>query len=365
MTPVTMNPTVRAISRSCAASAIILCTLLASACGNANHGGSTELPAGTADTRTASGASAAAGTATDAGLNQLYVGGSIALRELPGHGPVSDGNSGVNEIIRSLNNVRPEPVTGAGMITSTTYANPIVVSGSISYSSDTNGLPANWYHVSLDFSSTSPFTITTDEGDRAAITGGQINLYVLNTDGADDSAGNWSRTVDSYVVIPATSPVTVVVTLTDGTVRTSSLTGERHVNRVINRTVSGTTVSRSDGVTIDGTVAPVPITPALANGPGLVDRNGTGQVFTQWNNAVQIDVAGGINNHTFVWDRYCTYTVSYSYQVGTLVWSGAISNYVENVYVTLDGVQVGPLSDLQLYVDYALLHDLNRSGGQY
>jgi hypothetical protein len=365
MTPNHAHPSRRTLARSCTASAIILGALFASSCGKSSNGGSSLLPGTTEEARTASGASAVSGTALDAGLNQLYSGGSIALREQPRGGPVSDGNSGPYEIIRSLNNTRPEPFTGAGMITAATYTNPIVVSGSISYSSDTSGLPANWYHVSLDFSSTSPFTITTDEGDRAAITGGQIDLYVQNIDGADDGVGNWSRTVDSYVSIAAASPITIVVTLTDGTVRTSTLTGERHVNRVINRTVAGSTVSRSDGVTIDGNVAGVPIAPALTNGPSLNDRNGASHAFTQWNHAVQVAAAGGTVNHIFVWNRYCTYTVSYSYQVGTLVWSGAISNYFENVYVSLDGTQAGPLSDLQLYVDYRMLHNLNGSGCQY
>ena len=366
MTTIPTLPARQAISRRCAASAVVLGALLVSACGGTNDdNGGTPLSAATLDARTASAASAVGGTATDAGLNQLYAGGSIALREPPKHGPVGDGGSGVNEIIRSLTNARPEPFTGAGMITTATYTNPIVVSGSISYSSDTTGLPANWYHIALDFSSTSPFTITTDEGDQAAITGGQIDLYVLNTDGADDGAGNWSRTVDSYVTIPATSPVTIVVTLRDGTVRNASLTGERHVNRGIIRTVTGTTVSRTDAVTIDGNVAPVPITPAMVDGPSLLDRNGTGQVFTQWNHAVQISGALGPATATLVWNRYCTYTVSYSYQVGTVVWSGAIANYFENIYLTRNGVQVGPLSDLQVLADYGILHDLNGSGGQF
>jgi len=240
----------------------------------------------------------------------------------------------------------------------------MTLAGSISYSSDTTALPANWYHISLDFSASSPFTITTDEGDRAAITGGQIDLYVLNADGADDGVGNWSRTVDSYVTIPAASPVTIVVTLSDGTVRNATLSGERHVNRGIIRTVTGTTVSRTDAVTIDGNVAAVPITPAMVNGPSLLDRNGNGQVFTQWNHAVQVNNSLG-TTATLVWNRYCTYTVSYSYQVGTVVWSGAITNYFENVYLTRNGVQVGPLSDLQLLVDYGILHNINGSGGQF
>ncbi len=359
------SPFRRAPARLCASVALVLGALLASACGKSDNSGGNAFSAATLDARTGSAASAVGGTATDAGLNQLYVGGSIALREQPRVGPVSDGDSGVNEIIRSLGNVRPEPVTGAGMITAATYTNPIVLSGSISYSSDTTSLPANWYHVSLDFSAATPFTIITDEGDHAAITGGQIDLYVQNADGADDGLGDWSRTVDTYVSIPVANPLTIVVTLSDGTVRTATLSGERHVNRAINRTVTGTTVARTDGVTIDGSVAAVPITPVMVNGPSLLDRNGNGQVFTQWNHGVQIAGAGGTTSDTVVWNRYCTYTVSYSYQVGTLVWSGAIANYFENVYLTRNGVQVGPLSDLQLFIDYRILHNINGSGGQY
>ncbi len=48
-----------------------------------------------------------------------------------------------------------------------------------------------------------------------------------------------------------------------------------------------------------------------------------------------------------------------------MVWSGAISNYFENVYITRDGVQVGPLSDLQIYLDYRMLHNLNGSGCEF
>jgi hypothetical protein len=345
---------------------VVASALLLTGCGGSDSASTTTGPSTTAqDAQTASASSAVAGTATDAGLNQLYVGGSIALLEPPRTGVVSDGGSGITEIMRSASVVRPEPLTGAGMITTTLYTNPVMISGSIAYSSDTVGLPANWYHISLTFSASAPFTIRTDEGNTAAITGGELDMYVHNVDGTDDGAGTWTRTVDSYESIPAGSPLTVTVTLGNGTVRTSSLTGLRHVVRGITHALNGSTVTRTDNVQVDGNVSGVPITPSLTNGPSLPDRTGTSQVFTDWQSAVQINTGGQITDHTFVWNRYCTYTVTYTYQLGTIVWSGAISDYVENVYVTLDGVQVGPLSDLQIDIDYLLLHNMNGSGAEY
>lgn len=354
-------------SAACGAVLLVAGALALGGCGSGSSTSATvtnTLPSAH-EAQTASAASSAVGVATDAGLNQLFVGGAIALRTPLRVGPLSDG-APYDEIMRSVADAPPAPAApGAAVITTTGYSNPVVVSGQIGYEADTAGLAAGWYHVALTFSASNAFTIRSDEGNMAAVTGGRIDLYVHNQDGSDDGVGGWTRQLDSYVSIADSAPVTVTVTLAGGVVRTSTLTGLRHVGRAIKHTRSGSLVTRADAVTVDGDLSAVPLSPPVGSGPTMLDRAGANQVFTRWVHAVDITEGGVTARHVFQWDRHCTYTVTYTYLVGALTWTGSVTGYTENVYVARDGTAVGPLTDLQLALRFGLLHDLNGSAAHF
>ena len=124
-------------------------------------------------------------------------------------------------------------------------------------------------------------------------------------------------------------------------------------------------MTRSDNVTINGDYSGLSgiVTPAIASGPLLADRNGTERYFTMWKHTTTL---GDGKVHTFLWDRFCTYAVSYTYTQGSPTWIGTISSYFENVYVQKDSLpQIGPLSDVLLNLDYRIIIDMNRGAALF
>lgn len=315
------------------------------------------------DTRSVSASSSAVGTATDAGLNALYGGGAVAWQPELDFRTRSDGPT--DEVMRSVTDAPPAPHSGSGDITVSTYTNPLMTSGTIHWQADSSGLPAGWYHVSLTFDSAAPFTVTTENGDVATIASGVVDFYVHNVDGSNDGVGNWTRTVDTWTSISGT-PLQVSTTVSGGISRSATITGLRHAHRAITRTKdAGTgTITRADAVTIDGDLSDLSVlslSPALSSGPSMADRAGASHPFTKWQHVVTSE---GVT-HTNVWNRYCTYTASYTYAPGTVSWTGTFSGVNENIYLTHDGVTVGPLTDAQVVARFQMLHNLNKAAGQF
>jgi hypothetical protein len=162
-----------------------------------------------------------------------------------------------------------------------------------------------------------------------------------------------------YSSIPSGNAVTVTIALANGASRTATLSGERHASRAITRTkttaVSGTTISRTDNVTIDGDLSAVPV--GLTSGPTMNDKASNPHLFTKWTHTLSTPTA----THTLVWDRFATWTANWTYTSGvTPGWSAAISSMNENIYIQRDGGAVlGPMDDVDLRNRFRILHDLN------
>jgi hypothetical protein len=344
--------------RSLTSCAIVAGVLTFAGCGNGNSGSSD--PQSTAGDAQATGAgSAAVGLAADAGLNQLYTQGVAAFREAPHTALVNDGPKPVNEIIFCLNNNPPTPALQTSVITTTGYPSPVFTSGQIQFEADSTGLPAHWYHLTLEFTSSTPFVMTNEEGDIVTISSGSFELYVMDPGAVVSAPGDWTDTIDCYAYIAQTAPITAVVQLASGGTRTTTLYGLRHVNRAITRSITGTQVSRNDNVAVNGDYSGLSgiVTPAIASGPLLADRTGTDRLFTMWHHSTTL---GDGMVHTFVWDRYCTYAVAYTYPQGSPTWTGTISGYFENVYIQKDSLpQIGPLSDVLLNFNYGIVINMN------
>jgi|GEM_PF-6904959 hypothetical protein len=352
--------------QSLTACALLTGALALTGCGSSNNASNSPAQTTGGDAQATSAASSAVGLASDAGLNQLYNKGVAAFREAPRSTIVNDGPRPVNEIIFCLNNTPPSPAIGSSVITTTAYPSPIYTSGQIQFEADSTGLPADWYHISLSFTSGNPFVVTNEEGDVITIDSGSFELYVSDPGAVGSGTpGDWTDTIDCYAYIAQSAPITAVVQLASGGTRTTSLSGLRHVKRAITRSITGTTVTRADNVTIDGDYSNLSgiVTPTIVSGPSLADRNGTIHPFTMWQHTTTL--ADGLV-HTFLWDRHCTYSVTYTYQQGSPTWIGTIANYYENVYIQKDDLpQIGPLSDIKLALDYGIIIDMNRGAALY
>jgi hypothetical protein len=361
------EPCMHAFTAS-AISVVVASAVLCMGCGGGtDQAGGTTTPVSATDAHTTAAASIAVGAAADAGLDQLYSGGAIAMGDTPRTRTISDAPDTITEILHTVANAPPMPVTGSTTITTSSYTDPIFVSGQLMFEADDVGLPTNWFHVSLSFVSNEPFAIRDEDGDSASISSGTFDLYVHDQVLTNDNQGNWTRQVDAYASISASAPIAALISFSGGGTSISTLSGLRHVSRAISHTSSGSgpaTIVRTDNVQIDGDSSGAVgiVSPALAVGPTRHDRNGASHPFTQW---VQANQEGTGGTPTMIWNRFCDYTVTYTYPQGTVVWAGAISGYFENVYIQKNGGMVsGPYSDIQLYSNFGLLIDLN-NGTQF
>jgi hypothetical protein len=319
-------------------------------------------------------AATAAGAMASAGVNQLFSGGSFAWRPQPVGHLATDAADPLTVMLKDSGNEPPSPTVGGGTITSaspsfptTTAGQPQVVrpSSALTYSIDTAGLPAGWYHVALATVGGSPWTIVDETGNTAKFSTGAMDLFVLDTVTADDHAGNWTHVIDSYAIVTAAIPLAGAVTIADGTIRPLSLTGLRHEHRTVARTVSGGVATRTDTVIVDGDFSALPAgttPPSPGNGPNLSNATPP-QLLSIW--AMAATTPTGF--HNFQWSRTANYTEVYSFAPGAATpGTGSVPFHAETVYVTKDGyTPYGPLTDFTLINAFRMVYDLNRAAQFY
>lgn len=315
--------------------------------------------------------SAVIGVATDAGLNQLYAASGNALAFLvPTHDgqALYDGPSPLGQLVRDLGDQAPQPAPGFAIIDRTVYANPVVTAGSISYSANSTGLNTGWHKVVMQFGTTAtltPFTITTENGDTAALTSGQLDLYVHDVY-TNLGGGHWTRQVDVYALIPIATPLVVEFIQADKAQRIVTVSGLRHARQSIDRTLANTTVTRQHVFTVDGDCSGLADSGAglsITNGPLLPDHQGYSRLSTQWS---FVSTAG-----TVVWNRFATFGIQYQYvydPANPPVWTGTLMASPvpsENIYITLpSGTRFGPYNWAELRASAAMAKgiDLNATG---
>lgn len=323
----------------------------------------------------AAAAASGIGVITDAAVSQLYgtTSSGIAWQPLAG-APVHDGPGLADLVIAAAGSAAdaddpPTPSIGAATPDPTSYPHPAWTSGSVGWSANITGMPANWYHVYVTFGGTT-YRSTDDSGNLVAIDTGGIEVYVHETAGTTDGLGNWTHTVDWYVWLPTAQPVTV--TLANGGALTYSLSGLRHVQRAITHTKSTTagtvTAHRTDLVKIDGDysalIAALPSLGAVS-GPNLDDTHLISRAFDQ----TTCTGTGTTLGHSLKWNRYATYTIDWtaSYPAagaaGDFPWAGTVSSLSENAYLTVDGTaSSAALSDTALAGTYGIKSDMNNAG---
>jgi len=325
-------------------------------------------------------ASGAVGAATDAGVSELFAGGTAA-KLLTNDGPVvawqsspdaimHDGPSPLAALVKSVDTA-PSPAVSSGMITFGADYGGAGASGSVPYEIDTTGLPANYYHVVLTFSPTNTLTLHTENGDTAVINGGELDIYVTGTLVSSDGSGNWDYKLDHYSTMPTANPITVNVTTVNNVSWVTRITGLRHGAReyVRSKNTSGAqpVITLTESFTIDGNFAgfPTPTGTATAaaavvanpgNGPSLLDTNGAAHLFTKWTFAST--TANAV--HSFVWDRYATFGLTYV-RTGSTALSVTVNSPFDNYYITKDGTQVGPLSPTTLSTQFTVTSDLTQT----
>jgi hypothetical protein len=337
--------------------------------------GGTPAAVGADDAAQSSAASAAVGTATDAGVSQLFAGGTAA-KAIIDPAPVvawqsshdvimHDGPSPLSALVKSVDTT-PSPAISSGMITAGPNFGGSGASGSIPYEIDTTGLPANYFHVQLTFDASHTLTLHTENGDTAVINSGELDIYVVGTLVSSNGAGNWDYRIDHYSTMPTANPITVNVTTAAGGSWVTKITGLRHGNREYVRTrtpVTGSlpTITLTESFTVDGNFSGFPTGTTVANpgnGPTLADTAGATHAFTKWVFAA-VGSAGG--THTFTWDRYATFGLNYVRTGGTAL-SVTVNAPFENVYITKDGgTPVGPLSQAGLSSQFHITNDLSQS----
>lgn len=332
------------------------------------------------DAQSTAAASAVIGLATDAGLNQLYVGGSLAYfssaRLTDG---VFDAPSGLPalELVSALG--PPMPATGSGVITTGvagTYPNPAITSGQLLYNSDVSGLPTatanqGWYHIQLNSDDTAPFTVTDENGSTVRLASGTVSLYVRDWLTPNSIGGNWARTIDVWTTMPATDPLKVMVTSTDGSTRTVSVSGGRHVLHTITQTRSTSTIPATLTTdyfkTVNGDFSHYPVAaglPSPGNGPQGLDSTGTLRIFSNW--LFTTTLADEVV-HTFQWNRAATFGLRTQRSAGDLTWKSAAllasPAPAESIYITRDnGEAVGPMTWATLKVTFGVAPDYNQTG---
>lgn len=335
-----------------------------------------------ADVGQGSSGSAAVGVAADIGVQQLY-GGSGALayrRPLPSVNGMWDGDVGPASIEGVASAIEPPTPSSSNVnLIPSMNLNATFTAGAVNCEMDTTGLPAaqtatvpttSWFHIGLTFAGSSPFTVRDDNGATAQITSGELDLYVHDQVTFNDHAGNWTRSIDIYSMMPVGNPLTVVETAADNTSRTVTITGQRHAHRVIvhKRDAIANLVTGLHLHTVDGDFSGYPTftsggIASPGNGPAKPDTGSPAatRYFTQWTNTVS-------NAPVFVWNRYATFAVEYTHPIGsstvttvvpgdgTTLANGDGTTYTvsanESIYVTRNGTITGPFTLAQLLSTY-------------
>ena len=329
-----------------------------------NPSSPTNQPVAEDDVAQSSAASVAVGSAADAGVTQLFSGGTAAKIILDPHPALAwqapkdrlmnDGPSPLDVLVKSVD-TSPAPTLSSGTLNpSYLPANAGASASGIPYAIDSTGLPAGFFHIQLMFDATHVLTIHDDNGDTAVINAGELDIYVEGTlvsagTVAQGTFGNWDYVVTHYCTMPAANPITVHVTTNAGNTWTTTVTGLRHCTREYVRTRVGTgdaaQITLAETTTVDGDFSGYPTGAAVAspgNGPSMADANGGMHDFTKWSFA-SVNAAGA--THSFVWDRYATFGLTYSH-TGVAVGTVSISvTPFDNIYITKDGgTAVGPLT---------------------
>jgi hypothetical protein len=324
----------------------------------------------------AAAAAIAAGAIATAGENQLFAGGSVAWLDHPRGDLRGDARDPLDAILRDAGNEPPSPTIGSGVITNASSSFPLTTANlpqvvqsnsQLTYTIDTAGLPANWYHVALTIPGGQQWKIVSENGNTTIFTSGQMDMFISDTVSSDDHAGNWTHAIQSYAIIGSatTACMTGAVTIADGTVRPTTLYGLRHESHTVQRAIANGIVTRTDSVIVDGDFSGMPAgtTPASpGNGPNPANTNPP-QIFSLW---VQ-PCTTPTGYHTFLWSRLCNYTEVYSYAAGAATpGPGQVPFHAEDVFITKDTyTPYGPLTDYALINTFRMTYDLGRAAQFY
>jgi hypothetical protein len=314
-------------------------------------------------------AAIAVGTAGDFGLAQLYQ-GTTAVAAI--------GNRGSGVELRDASNGGPGiPAAQSVILDGPTLAAAAggTATGTLAFTSDLlapdgSTLPGSWWHVHLDAAGqTIPFTVTADDGALASLTSGTLDGYVLDGATTIISPGNWTQNVDLWLIAAPAAPVSLSVAPLNGLPRSLTLSGIRHIHRVVTRNDDGTTVTRVDTGTVDGDgtvlVAAIPSitsTFGLSSGPLLTDSSfpRVPFLFATWREDTAL--AGG-TSHTWTFDRVATWSLTQTKPTGSTIWTGAtINSTTGSNYLDLDGGREGVYTDAGLLNRWGLTVDVSRSG---
>jgi hypothetical protein len=355
--------------------------LLAGCGSDATSTATTVTTPGSDDAAQSGASSAAVGSASDAGVSQLFSGGTAAMAMIDPHPVVAwqlvrrdgmdDGPAPLDALVKS-SDTAPAPNGGSTTITAGPNFGGPGCSGSFPCEIDTGGtLPAGYYHVALTFDTAHTLTLHTENGDTATITGGELDLYVKGTDVTPSGhpLGSWDYIIDVYSTMPATNPIVVNVTTANGGSWTTRVNGLRHGKREYVRSQTGigagAVVSLTESFTVDGDFSGFPAgttVPNPGNGPLLLDRGNSQHNFTKWV-FNSVGAAGG--SHVFTWDRYATFGLNYVRTGGTAL-TVSVTAPAENIYITKDtGLPVGPLDLAGLKAQYHVSGDLTQSAASY